>query len=232
MSKVLQVVHSPKAGLELEARLFSGADTGAVVWTSRTRGIVCPTSLARHAKFDRAAGLAKGEGWPIATRPTGGGAVPHGPGILNLAMCYEVPPGFTIRSAYALLVAALRNGLSDLVECINVGPVKDSFCNGSWNLKIGDQKIAGTAQRWKPLPCGGARILAHALVLVEGDIEGPATAIADFHRRLGLLRVDPRAHTTIAAHCGTNLDKERVALNLYRSALDRRVSEHPSRVAA
>ena len=74
-------------------------------WSARRR-------FPRRPGFDDAAIRAGLAGWPIITRPTGGGTVPQGPGILNLAMALDIPDGFTIEDGYRLITRVIAEALA------------------------------------------------------------------------------------------------------------------------
>lgn len=212
MTHALHQVDTAQEGLLLEAELFASRDPGVLVWSARQNSIVCPRALLRTFNFDAEPAF---DGWPVTSRATGGGAVPQGAGVLNFAMAYDVPARATIKDTYSCLTTTLKEGLSGLGLELQTGPTTNSFCNGTWNLSVNGQKIVGTAQRWKPKPCGGARVLAHALILVDGDIETAAGVIAALHRHFGLPPVDAAAHQTLAGLCnGSGVDIRLLAQRL------------------
>lgn len=192
MTTGLRLVRDASEGLALEATLFDAVDCGVLVWSPKQRSIVCPASLIRKHGLETRAEF---EGWPIISRPTGGGAVPQGPGVLNLAICYRVAPGTTIENGYSVLTQTLCEALPEWN--LEPGPIASSFCDGGWNLSSGGKKVVGTAQRWRPLPDGGFRVLAHAAVLVSGDVQSDARVIAALHRFADLSPINPDAHETL-----------------------------------
>lgn len=216
MTIELRRVQTAEEGLALEAALFSASDPGVLVWCPQTRGIVCPAALMRKQGFNVGVEF---EGWPIIPRLTGGGAVPQGPGVLNLALSYGVENGETIDAAYAGLAAILRGALSGLGLELEAGETPASFCDGKWNLNSHGKKIVGTAQRWKARPEGGFRVLAHALILVEGDVQKDAQVLATLHRSLDLPTIDPGTHETLRSLKGTEMpDMTEISERLYRAS--------------
>lgn len=232
MTQTLHHVADAAAGIALETALFDRVEHDAVIWTARARAIVCPAAYTKHPSFAGLGSAAGLQGWPIATRPTGGGAVPQGPGILNLAIGYTAHTGHKINDGYALITDILCDGLSALGADLEPGDTPQSFCDGAWNLTIGDKKIAGTAQRWRPLSGGRIRILAHAALLVDGDIIGPARVVAALNRHLDLPPVRPEAHVTLEDIHGAALDIEAIAADLERSANARLAHEDRFRAVA
>ncbi len=139
-------------------------------------------------------------GWPVALRRSGGGVVPQGPGLLNLSLAsrVEAPPASFDR-VYAHLCAVLARALAGLGIDARPRAVEGSFCDGRWNLAVGVRKIAGTAQYWRR---GGGQqaVLAHALLLVDADVELLTARANEFEAALGSQRrYRADAHTTVAA---------------------------------
>lgn len=203
MIQSVAIVRNPGEGLALEAKLLAREDPGVVLWTSETKGIVAPATLARNSGIEASSRLSTERGWPVFLRPTGGGAVPQGPGVLSLAMSWDVPSGFTIEDGYRALVGPIQILLSSMEIDTEKGSVSASFCDGAWNLSVAGRKLVGTAQRWRPARRGGARVLAHAMILTHGQLVPKVAAINAFHDDLGLrypVRAD--AHTTVENQIG------------------------------
>lgn len=230
MTAELHLVRDAAEGLALEAALFSKTGPGVLVWSPQSRGVVYPAALIRKHGLE---GSTAFEGWPITMRPTGGGPVPQGPGMLNLALAYKVESGATIEETYADLAEIFCDALAGLKLDLESREIPASFCDGSWNLGIGGKKLVGTAQRWKPLPGGGYRVLAHALIFVEGNVQADAEMIADLHRHLGLPPVNPKKHVTLRALKGTEMpDKAEIARQLYHASWKRLRIRGPALAAA
>lgn len=198
MSEPLVMVPGVAGGLALEAEAFSGADPQLRLWTAETRALVCPAAFRRRPGFDVAARNSAPRGWPLHLRPTGGGAVPQGPGVLNLALAFTAGRDFGIEAGYRLITDVIREALGPVGPRLVTGATQDSFCDGSWNLSVTGRKLVGTAQRIRPAGGGRRRVLAHALILVEGDLAPCVEAVNGLHADLGLPPVTDRAHTTLA----------------------------------
>ena len=197
MTGVLREFSDAREGLAFEADLLTARQPVAGVWTSKANTLVCPFSYRRKPGFPAAAVASSGRGWPVMLRPTGGGAVPQGAGVLNLAVALTVPRGFAIADGYRLITGIVRRALGDVGSVMTAGPTPGSFCDGDWNLSIVGQKVVGTAQRWRPVGAGCSRVLAHALILAGGGIEARADAVSAFNRAIGLGPVFAKAHTTL-----------------------------------
>lgn len=162
-----------------------------------------PARVASLPGFDAAAEAAAARGWPVHVRATGGAPVPQFPGMLNLALAYRLEPdrSWSLDDGYRHLAGVLTTALADLGLAAEVGEIADAFCPGRYDLSLGGRKIAGLAQRRRRTADAGQGILAHACLLVDGDLTAPFAALAAFEdafmpaRRW---RVD--AATTIAAH--------------------------------
>ncbi|MEM7041705.1 MAG: hypothetical protein AAF543_02725 [Pseudomonadota bacterium] len=199
----LRRVPDASAGLALEAGLFSAGEPGVLLWAAETTSLVCPEAYTRRSDFDEASRRSADRGWLVSHRPTGGGVVPQGPGVLNVAIAFTAGPGFTIEDGYRLITRPIQSCFERADLPITTGATPGSFCDGRWNLSVAGRKIVGTAQRWRPIREGKIRILAHALILTHGQIDPGATAVQAFHRDLGLacdIRTD--AHTTLEMALG------------------------------
>ena len=185
----------------LEANLFEADGPRALVWNAAQPALVCPRAYQSRAGFDAAVHASARRGWPVHLRPTGGGCVPQGEGIANLALAFNAPKEFTIEDGYRLLVAVLRDGLPN-GERLKTGDTPGSFCDGAWNLSFGEQKLVGTAQRWRPVRSGRPRVLAHAMIITTQQFRPGAKAVSDFHVDLGLPPISPEAHTSLQAVLG------------------------------
>lgn len=219
MTRVLHQFPTVAEGLALEADLFAAQEAGVGLWTSACNALVCPAAFGKRSGFGAASAQATSDGWPVFCRPTGGGAVPQGPGVLNLALAFTAPRSFTIDEGYRLITRIIRGGLGALGHRLTAGPTPDSFCDGDWNLSVAGKKVVGTAQRWRPVGPDATRVLAHALILVAGPIPPGARAVGAFNADLGLGGVAPEAHTTLEQTGLAEPGMLRVAHDLHRAAI-------------
>ncbi|CAD0187202.1 hypothetical protein RUESEDTHA_04114 [Ruegeria sp. THAF57] len=191
-------VQDVSEGLAFEADLMAAHGPAAGVWQAAHPALVCPEAYRAKPGFAAAVAASDRCGWPVHTRPTGGGAVPQGPGVLNLALAFTVARGFTIADGYRLIAGIIRQGAGPAGRHLTAGPTPHSFCDGDWNLSLDGRKVVGTAQRWRPLGSGRTRVLAHALILTGGDLRPGAEAVSAFGAALGFASVDPEVHTKLA----------------------------------
>lgn len=225
MSSTLNHVGGVADGLALEAEAFTAEGVSICLWSPRRRALVCPANLRRKPGFDDARRNSAARGWPLHLRPTGGGAVPQGPGALNLALAFTAGRTFTIDDGYRLITQIIRNAIP---APWTTGATPNSFCDGAWNLSLSDRKVVGTAQRVRPIGGGQRRILAHALILVEGDVVEGAGAVGAFHGDLGLGPIEADVHTTLNEIAAA----PPMEMELLASALDTSARSEIARVTA
>ncbi|MDV7145867.1 hypothetical protein R3X27_24575 [Tropicimonas sp. TH_r6] len=230
MTAGLHRVEDAAEGLALEVRLFEASEPCVALWHATSPALVCPAAYGRREGFVSAALRSRARGWPVLTRPTGGGAVPQGAGVLNLAMATTVDRGFSNEDGYRLITFPIQSVGARFGLRIETGTTEGSFCDGTWNLSCNGRKLVGTAQRWRPLADGRAHILAHALILTHGPVA--AETVDAFHTDLGLGPVRREAHTTFEEELGPQgpeLDDLAVAL---KTAARHALAEAGPRVAA
>ncbi len=169
------------------------------IWRN-LRCIAVPASESRLDRFPVAAQAASARGWPVATRCSGGLAVPHGPDVLCLSLVWMAlePPGPD--AAFGALADLIRRSVLDLGVRVDVGQVDDAVCPGAWDLAIGGRKIAGLAQRrTAPRPDGRTGVLAHAAIFCGLDFQTSVGAINDYYSDLNVPRTfEPGAHANVA----------------------------------
>lgn len=219
MNATLRQVDTVEEGLAFEAELFSSAEQHVAVWQSATPALVAPKAYQQRSGMEAAMQRSAERDWPVYMRPSGGGTVPLGPGVLNLVMALTVPQGFGIHTGYQLLCEPIiafgqTHGLD-----LTPGATPDSFCDGDWNLSAHHRKLVGTAQRLRPLRQGRVRLLAHALILAHDPVEVGAEAVDHFHRDLGLDPIRSDVHTTLQAELGHFLPTlDQIAAELIENA--------------
>ncbi|HHW4402800.1 TPA: lipoyl protein ligase domain-containing protein [Aeromonas hydrophila] len=153
----------------------------------------------RLPRYQAACEQLAAEGWPVHVRDSGGTAVPHGAGILNLSLM--LPRTTTdLAHYYRLLGAPLLALLGEYGLEGSYDFVPGSFCDGQYNLVIGGRKVTGTAQRWlAPGQDHSGAVLAQAMLLVAGNVdEGTRMASRFYELAGGELRFLPATSTTIA----------------------------------
>jgi lipoate-protein ligase A len=152
--------------------------------------------------------------------------------VLNLALAFTADRTFSIEDGYRLITRIIQNAIP---AGWATGATPNSFCDGAWNLSLNGRKVVGTAQRIRPVGNGQRRILAHALILVEGDLAAGAAAVDAFHRDLSLGPIDAGVHTTL----DRAIPSQREPMNTLAASLNEiaqrdilRASQHLGRRAA
>ncbi|WP_348686062.1 lipoyl protein ligase domain-containing protein [Aeromonas bestiarum] len=179
----------------------------------------------RLPRYQAACEQLAAEGWPVYVRDSGGTAVPHGAGILNLSLL--LPRTTTdLAHYYHLLGAPLLTLLAEFGLEGNYDFVPGSFCDGQYNLVIGGRKITGTAQRWlAPGQDHNGAVLAQAMLLVAGDVdEGTRMASRFYELAGGELRFAPGTSTTIAQAINWQ-GSDRMLMNKVREQLKQGLTE-------
>ncbi|WP_168797849.1 lipoyl protein ligase domain-containing protein [Pacificoceanicola onchidii] len=202
MTAALHSLPDAADGLAFEADLFSGTDAAVGIWTAATRALVCPKAYQARKGFAEAAEASRQRGWPVHLRPTGGGIVPQGPGVVNLALAFNAPKDFNIEDSYRLFTQVIIDGYGAHGALMHPGETPGSFCDGAWNLSVAGRKLVGTAQRWRPVRGGRPRVLVHALILTTDTFGPGARAVDALHAALGLDPVSEAVHTSTESAFG------------------------------
>lgn len=180
----------------------AGAPAAARLWRM-TNALIVPSRVSSLPGFTEACATSTANDWPVLVRATGGAPVPQFPGMLNIALAYRVAADqpWSIDDAYRHLAQILTAALKPLGLAAVTGEIADAFCPGRYDLSLNGRKIAGLAQRRKRAEKGGQAILAHACLLVAGDLASPFGALAAFEDAFmpaRKWRID--AATQLAAH--------------------------------
>jgi octanoyl-[GcvH]:protein N-octanoyltransferase len=181
----------------------------------------------RLPRYQAACAQLAAEGWPVHVRDSGGTAVPHGAGILNLSLL--LPRTTTdLGHYYQLLGAPLLALLGEYDLESGYDFVPGSFCDGQYNLVIEGRKITGTAQRWlAPGQDHQGAVLAQAMLLVAGDVdEGTRMASRFYELAGGELRFSPGTSTTLA-HAIRWPGSDEELVNKVRTRLEGLLTEGP-----
>lgn len=179
----------------------------------------------RLPRYQAACAQLAAEGWPVYVRDSGGTAVPHGAGILNLSLL--LPRTTTdLAHYYRLLGAPLLALLGEHGLAGSYDFVPGSFCDGQYNLVIGGRKVTGTAQRWlAPGQDHQGAVLAQAMLLVAGNVdEGTRMASRFYELAGGELRFLPGTSTTLA-HAIRWQGSDEALVNRVRARLESLLTE-------
>lgn len=177
-----------------------------LLWRSVHPTLMVPNSYTHKSNYAAAKVSTEQQGWSVVVTPGGGDLVPLTQGVLNIGIAWSLmKPNVSIEETYRKLVTPVNRALNSLDIETKFGPVKNSICNGRYNLVTRGRKIAGTAQRWKPFPRlykGGKNlaILAQVTLLIDEHLTKLTLPVNAFYAACDSRhRVEADAHTTVAA---------------------------------
>jgi lipoate-protein ligase A len=149
-------------------------------------------------------------GVPLVLRRSGGTAVWHGPGVLNVSVVVPAelaPRG--VHESFEALTQGMRRGLARLGLPVSFGRVPGTYCDGPHNLVLDGRKVAGLAQARRR---GG--VLVHASVLVDVALDRMHDCLEMFYAAAGAPQRLWRAGVTSlrTRHTALEMDALRGAL--------------------
>ena len=170
------------------AEALTAGDRLVRVWRNE-RCLVASRRQALLPTFPAARALSEAMGWPVAIRRSGGTAVAHRPGILNVSLLSALQPdqGFSVGAEYAALLAILRGVLSAISIGCDHGDVPGAHCDGRYNLRWRGRKLAGTAGSLVRSR-GRSFGIFHASLVLDGAIAEDLEALRGFELTLGEAR--------------------------------------------
>lgn len=181
----------------------------ALVWRT-PKAIIVPRGLPSRAYFPQASAAAQALGFPVHERDTGGDLTPQSEGVVNLTFAYRLDgKQASIQEAYLFLTNPVLAFLKYVYGIdARTAAIPGAFCDGAFNVAIGERKLAGTAQKWKLLGGeGDARrvsVLGHVALMASNDLAPAIGALNAFYAASGSDRtVRPAAHVTLADVLGS-----------------------------
>lgn len=216
------MLRAPQAQVDADMQLLDAVAherTGPLIrlWSNRPC-IVVSRRDSRMPDFTRGAACMAAEGWPVVLRGSGGTAVPHGPGVLNISLVYPLVPGqgFSVDTSFQLLCNFVIAGLRRLGHDVAVESVPGAFCDGRYNLVSQGCKIAGTAQQLRRRGSVTA-VLSHLSLMVDVDPGEVCERLMRFYALAGKPQLlEPKRVTSLVAAV-PDVSCPRVALALARS---------------
>lgn len=136
----------------LEAVCQGESEMGWLAWAPRDQALVMPRRHQRLEGFDVACEQLAAQGWPVLFRNTGGTPVPQGPMVVNIALAMRCQNRgrVDLEWGYRRLGEPWCAWLEALgVNTANLGAAPGAYCDGRFNVRIGERKLVGTAQRWR-----------------------------------------------------------------------------------
>jgi lipoate-protein ligase A len=167
---------------------------------SNDRCIVASRAQTVMPNFAVARNVSREAGWAVVRRRSGGTAVVHRPGILNVSWQQTLParPQAWITVGYQAFLDLLIRAMSRLGLQCDHGPVPGSHCDGRFNLRHEGRKLAGTAA-YAGAAAGTCYCVFHGSITVSGSIAEDLTAIERFERCLGVHNAyDPSTHVSLS----------------------------------
>lgn len=174
-----------------------------LVWRT-PKAIIVPRGLPSREYYARAAGAARSKGFALHERDTGGDLTPQSEGVVNLSLAYRLDgKEASISEAYVRLTAPVLTFLKSTYGITaRTASITGAFCDGAFNVAIGDKKLAGTAQKWKLLGGEGdtrrVSVLGHIAIMASNDLAPALEALNAFYAASGSeRRVIPERHVTL-----------------------------------
>jgi octanoyl-[GcvH]:protein N-octanoyltransferase len=162
------------------------------IWRSANKqGIAVSRKDVAAPAAKEAKRLIMEDGLDMVVRQTGGTAVPQGPGVLHISFLLpRTRDNRTTDDYYRLLCGPLIEYFATLGLEAETGALAGSYCDGTYNVLIGQKKLVGTAQAWRGGLAGMASrhpgyILAHANLVVEYDLALATERINRFYALAG-----------------------------------------------
>ncbi|MEL0630756.1 lipoate--protein ligase family protein [Psychromonas aquatilis] len=176
--KISRLTHtSTSNAFEKEDELVQLVRSGKVqqallLWRPSDKTLVLPSGNKWQQSFDLITKL-KERNWDLVSRRTGGAPVPQTNGVINLSHIYQWnnDTAYSIHVGYEHICEILTQFFSyyDLTPEVHETPY--SYCDGSYNLNINNQKIVGTAQRVLLGQNQQKVILVQACILIDANME-------------------------------------------------------------
>lgn len=163
--------------------------------------LVVPRTWRRKTKFEWAQ---KRCPLPVASRVSGGGAVVHGPHILNISVGQRLE-NCDIGALYRPIYECLLPVFLELGMDADIGPVSGAHCDGRFNIRSSGKKIAGTAAFSRSFADHHYAVTHASVAILESGYDLPT--ITAFETGLGLAPVySANAHTSLEAELAIKPD--------------------------
>lgn len=200
-----------QAGLDLEQHLLDQVLTGEIssgyaLWRSQ-QALVVPKSATHREHYAEACRFCETLGWPVVARSTGGELTPQSEGFINLSLVIKCKrKQLNIKDSYHIICDAIMQWLANYKIQSHCSSIDGAFCDGDFNIVIGNQKLVGTAQRWKKITDPLTRadgsdmaILMHAVILCDGDLPAMWDISNTFYKTCNLEPfIKGNKHTSLA----------------------------------
>ncbi|MFK3939410.1 biotin/lipoate A/B protein ligase family protein [Alkalihalobacillus sp. NPDC078783] len=155
-------------------------------------------------------------------RNSGGLAVMLDAGVLNLSLIFQEMKGWSINAGYDLMVELIRSMFPAFSEKIEAREIVGSYCPGSYDLSINNQKFAGISQRRTR---GGVAVQIYLCVTGSGSDRAEVIrqfykeALKDGEARYEVPEIRPKTMASLEELTGESLTVPQV-LNLAKQAME------------
>lgn len=181
----------PLAQILCDEKLLDGTQNDLAIirlWQSQNT-LAVSRQDARGPGYQQAVDHLAARGIAVVQRSTGGTAVVHTGGTLNVSLVYTCAPGeiFSIGASYRELVEPLIAYLGEQGIPAEMGEVPGAFCSGRYDVICNGGKLAGTAQRVKRI-AGRSRVLSHYTLNVDNELAAADWLINRFYELSGSMK--------------------------------------------
>ena len=162
------------------------------VWRNRDT-LAVSRHDANYPDFGYAAETLTREGMAVTQRSTGGTAVAHISGTLNVSLVFaeDRRSTYSVEESYRELISPMLDYLASLGISAGIGEVPGSFCSGRHDAIWEGRKLAGTAQRVCRM-ADASKVLGHYTLNVDCDVTAADELINRFYKLSGCpRRVEP-----------------------------------------
>jgi lipoate-protein ligase A len=164
----------------------------------------------------------RGRQWSIVARSSGGSAVAHGPGTLNMSLILgrrRGQPELTIEAGYRLWIEILEGALFDRYHvAVDTARVRNAFCSGNFDAVVEGRKLAGVAQTRR-----NQSIVIHGTILTSVDRADYLSAVEAAERVVGFdsaaSTYDPESIVSLHELIGNVVPESQLAWDLARAAV-------------
>ena len=164
----------------------------------------------------------QGRRWSIVARSSGGSAVAHGPGILNMSLILGSRgkrQELTIETGYRLWIDILGRALSDRYRlAVEPAQVPHAFCSGKFDAVVNGRKLAGVAQARR-----NQSVVIHGMILTAVNRADYLSAVEGAERAVGFDSVatayDPESIVTLHELIGNAVSESELAWALACAAM-------------
>lgn len=176
---------APQARVDEDGTLLDRALTAGApshfqrIWTNDAC-LVVTRAQARHPRFEEAVHRC---GLPVAIRRSGGTAVVHHEGTLQISLALTGAE-HRLEQGYEVLSELIIRALAQLGVVAAIGPAPGSACDGRFNILAGNRKLAGTAA-FAGQRDGRSAGVFHACIAVGGNVAEDLERIRRFETALG-----------------------------------------------